>query len=294
MSRTAKSRPFPALSASPEVWGLSLDVGAMKLNLKDWEGSGSQISQLLCLFTATLLWKLRVSTSISEHESHQLPEEQWGHLKSRESLGYEPYKTQGYRHIYKYVGKKKKVCFFFSTIPTNISWIFHNKDARNKTIPLKTMRIWQWGFSGKGPLLILLQRRQDPSPEGQVGSGIHLPVGLPSHAWKPCSSTVFLTLASSLGSRNICSTHTHSGHCSAQEGGWASPWRTPQKQCLPLLTFAALGREVEAALPGSGHSSQARQARPGTIKHWNVVSEHRLYLYNHCTAIVLYGLQPST
>lgn len=102
MSRTVKSRPFPAFSASPEVWGLSLDVGAIKLNPKDWEGSGSQISQLLFLFTTRLLWKLRVSTSTSEQGSQRVPEEQWGHLKSRESLGYEPYKTQSYRHIYKF------------------------------------------------------------------------------------------------------------------------------------------------------------------------------------------------
>lgn len=125
------------------------------------------------------------------------------------------------------------------------------------------MRIWQRGFSGRGPLLILLQGRQDPSPAGQVGSGIHLPAGLPSRAWKPCSSTALLTLASSLWSRNFCSTHTRSRHRSAQEGGRASPCRTPQNQRLQLLALAALGREVEAVL--RGQATQAKHARPGLV-----------------------------
>lgn len=111
MSTKVKGRPFPALSASPEVWGPSLDVGAIKLNPKDWEGSGSQTSQLLSLFTTRQLRKLRVSSSTSEQGSQRVPEEQWGHLKSRESLGYEPYKTQSYRQIHKFV----KRLFF----PTN-------------------------------------------------------------------------------------------------------------------------------------------------------------------------------
>lgn len=153
--------------------------------------------------------------------------------------------------------------FFFPPIPTSISWIFHNKATRNKTTPLKTMRIWQWGFSGRGTLPILPQGRWDPNPAGQVGSGIHLPARLPSHAWKPCSSTAFLALASSLGSRNFCSTHTHSRHCSAQERDWASPWRPPQNQHLELLTLAALPREVEADL--WGQATQAKHARPGLV-----------------------------
>lgn len=140
-------------------------------------------------------------------------------------------------------------------------------------------------FLGRGPLLIHLQGRQDLCRAGKTGPGIHPPTGLPSCTWKPYSSTAFLTLASSLGSRNFCSTHTCSRHCSAQEGQ-ASPRRTPQKQHLQLLTFTALQGEVEASL--WGQTTPAKHARADTIQHQTVVSEHKRYLYNHCTAIVLY------
>lgn len=120
----------------------------------------------------------------------------------------------------------------------------------------------QRGFSWRGPVLILLQGRQEPSPAGQVGSGIHLPEGLPSREQEPCSSTAFLTLASSLGSRNSCRAHTRSRHCSPQHGGQAWPCRTPQNQRLQLLALPALQREVDAPA-GPGHSSRA--ARPGLL-----------------------------
>lgn len=112
-------------------------------------------------------------------------------------------------------------------------------------------------------------RRQEPSPAGQVGSGIHLPAELPSHAWKPCSSTAFLTLASSLGSRNFCNTHTHT-HTADTVVLWEEAehhleehHKTTIYSSSPLLPCE--GRWKPPLWPG--HSSQAHQARPGTIRH---------------------------
>lgn len=270
MSSTVAGRPFPAISQSLEVWRLSLDVGAKIKPQRLRSIRKPKLSTTMFICHKTIM-KIEV---IHQNYWARESQEQWKHLKFRKSLGYELYKIQCYRHIninlLMLIPQQfllvLAVCF---TVSTQEIKLYHWKQQvvhgafkegdhcwhflEDKTLAHKRNRIW------------------DPHACGTC-----------FHAWKPCSSTAFLTLASHVGSRSFGSTHTDTGDClPRQEAG--HQWRSPSNQPLQLL--AALQREL-----GAAPRARPLQASHGSVKLRIVTSEHRLHLHNHHTATVLYSL----
>lgn len=90
MSSTVTGRPFPAISQSLEVWGLSLDVGdkIKPQRLRSIRKPKLSPTILICQKAIT---KIEV---IYQNSWTRESQEQWKHLKFRKSLEYELYKTQ--------------------------------------------------------------------------------------------------------------------------------------------------------------------------------------------------------
>lgn len=116
-------------------------------------------------------------------------------------------------HCYKHINSNLFMLGFFPpTIPTGISWIFHSKYIRNETVPLKKA-ICPWGVFKGGDQGTTADTSRKAAAHRRNRIWDPYACETCSHAWKPCSSTAFLTLASYLGFRSFCSTHMDNGDC---------------------------------------------------------------------------------